>query len=322
VFGGAIAKEIGLIGEHPFVGDPKFFIDAANAGPDRCGGFAGAAEVCGSGVNEGGFLVSGGKLSGWGIKADGAADGSMQSPAACGAGDRDVLCHLVFAEAPAAIPLIAAVCANLDAYGSNGTANQAVAEFARDGCLGDAWLKLAAGDFDSMYEYAAELLESLQFEVCECQPQHLQGAGGGATAGQRAVAENSAAAAKVLQKGSVRLEPFALFQLKAESEGVAFEELRGVDGVGGKNPCILGQKNTRLASVGRVATKVCAGGDPGEIGRVLEEHSVGGGGAKQLADASVLVLDIGKPLSVLDEQTGLVGWVAWASCHAKPFCRA
>jgi hypothetical protein len=91
----------------------------------------------------------------------------------------------------------------------------------------------------------------------------------------------------------VWLKPFALFQLKTESKGVTFEELGGVDSVGGEHPRFLRQENTGLATIRGIAAEVRTGGNPCEIGGILEEDGVGRGRAQQFANSRVLLLDVG-----------------------------
>lgn len=263
-------------------------------------------------------LMCGGEFSGGLIKTDGAIDGGVESPAAGSAGDGHKVFDGVFAEGPATIALVAAIGTDLNTNGGHGTPDEAVADFAGDGGFCDAWLELPAGDFDSVHEDFGELSKAMSFEGGECQPKELERASGGASTGKWAVSENFTSAAEVFEKRGVRLKPLALFELEAESECVAFEELGGIDGVGGEHAGVFGEENAGLAAVGGVATEVSAGGDPGEVSRVLEEDGVRGGSSKEFSEAGVFMFNVGEPLGVVDQTARRWRRVALTRRHTLP----
>jgi hypothetical protein len=193
-----------------------------------------------------------------------------------------------------------------------------VADFAGDSGFGDAWLELPAGDFDSVHEDFGELSKAMSFEGGKWQPEELERASGGASTRKWAVSEDFTAAAEVFEERGVGLKPFALFELEAESECVAFEELGGIDGVGGEHAGVFGDENAGLAAIGGVATEVSAGGDPGEVSRVLEEDGIGRSGAEEVANTGVFVFDVGEPLGVLDQTARRWRRVALTRRHTLP----
>ena len=101
-------------------------------------------------------------------------------------------------------------------------------DFARHIGFRSARLDAAGCHFDGMHQYAAESAEAIHFERCEGLSQLLNRACRLYCAFRAAIAQNASRATEIGDQFGVRLMPFPLLELKAESERLAFEKLNGI----------------------------------------------------------------------------------------------
>ena len=99
------------------------------------------------------------------------------------------------------------------------------------------------------------------------------------------------------------LKPFSLLQLETEAKAFPFKQLRGINGVGGKQTSVFGDKYAAGATVGRTTTQISTGRKPGDVGRVLQEHRVSTDGCKKRSNTFLLFFDIGQTALVLNQTT-------------------